>query len=194
VSFIDVSDPNHPILLKEVAHGESGLTQLDGAAFLHGNGSELYVVAEGANAVTILSSTLTLDLDGDRFGVSVSRAGDVNGDGYADLIIGAPFDDHSGTNSGSAYVFSGATSNIFYRFDGDSSGDEFGYSVSGAGDVNNDGFNDLKGKTHYIGLFMCIHSYGTFMAYSLWLRLLMDPTEIGSARDSFAGTPSFLTR
>ena len=80
---------------------------------------------------------------GDFLGRSVSGAGDVNGDGFADLIVGAPSDDNNGTNSGSARVYSGIDGNVLYTFDGDDVGDRLGSSVSGAGDVNGDGFADL---------------------------------------------------
>jgi hypothetical protein len=83
------------------------------------------------------------DSAGDRLGTSVSGAGDVNNDGFDDLIVGAYLDDNNGTDSGSARVFSGFDGSILYTFDGDSPGDAFGVSVSGAGDVNNDGFDDL---------------------------------------------------
>ncbi len=79
----------------------------------------------------------------DFFGFSVSKAGDVNGDGFADLIVGAIFDDNNGLESGSARVLSGATGAVLYTFNGDSADDQFGVSVSGAGDVNGDGFADL---------------------------------------------------
>ena len=79
----------------------------------------------------------------DLFGLSVSGAGDVNGDGFADLIVGAWGDDNNGTDSGSARVFSGSDGSVLYNFDGDSAGDTLGLSVSGAGDVNGDGFADL---------------------------------------------------
>jgi len=80
---------------------------------------------------------------GDRFGASVSGAGDVNGDGFVDVIVGARFDDNNGSNSGSARVFSGADGSVLYTFDGDSSDDRFGTSVSDAGDVNGDGLGDF---------------------------------------------------
>ena len=79
----------------------------------------------------------------DQFGISVSGAGDVNNDSVPDFIVGARGDDNTGLDSGSARVFSGANGAILYTFNGDSAGDSFGVSVSGAGDVNNDGFDDL---------------------------------------------------
>ena len=92
----------------------------------------------------------------DRAGYSVSGAGDVNGDGYADLIVGAPTGDPDfGTDTGEAYVVFGKASNPRvvdltslgaadgFIIQGDVEDDQAGYSVSGAGDVNGDGFADL---------------------------------------------------
>ena len=87
---------------------------------------------------------VTGDTGFDNFGVSVSMAGEVNGDGKADFIVGAYGDDPSGLGSaGSAYVFSGADGILLYQMTGDTAVDLFGYSVSGAGDVNGDGKADF---------------------------------------------------
>jgi len=75
------------------------------------------------------------------FGSSVSGAGDVNGDGFDDVIVGDPIAFSSSfVNAGSTRVFSGVDGSLLYNLFG---GDEFGTSVSGAGDVNGDGFADL---------------------------------------------------
>lgn len=87
-------------------------------------------------------------------GQSVSIVGDFNGDGYADVAIGAPnYDGPAGTDSGAVFLFLGSpagwagqlnlANSGAIRFDGVSAGDEAGFSVAGAGDVNNDGFADI---------------------------------------------------
>jgi hypothetical protein len=87
-------------------------------------------------------------------GWSVSSAGDINGDGLADLIVGSPFTSNGGTDSGTAYVVygksSGTTVNLANVISGNGgfavNGPKNGYnawSVSAAGDVNGDGFADL---------------------------------------------------
>jgi hypothetical protein len=80
---------------------------------------------------------------GGNFGTSVSGAGDVNSDGVPDLIIGARNDAPLGVATGSAYVFSGADGALLHHFTGEQTGDSFGRTVGGAGDVNGDGFADL---------------------------------------------------
>ena len=107
----------------------------------NGEASGIANVFSGADGSVLFS--FDGDSGGDRFGESVSGAGDVNGDGFADLIVGAPLDENNGTNSGSARVFSGSDGSVLYIFDGDTAGDFFGGSVSGAGDVNGDGLDDF---------------------------------------------------
>ena len=100
-----------------------------------------------ARVLSGLDGTTLYTFDGDSafdfFGFSVSGAGDVNGDGLADLIVGAFRDDNNGSFSGSARVLSGLDGTTLYTFDGDSANDNFGVSVSGAGDVNGDGLDDF---------------------------------------------------
>ncbi|HEV2748376.1 MAG TPA: integrin alpha, partial [Allosphingosinicella sp.] len=82
----------------------------------------------------------------DQFGGSVSGAGDLNGDGFDDFIVGAFQADFTDSDRGAAYVFFGAANPAgvtMLTIRGDASGDLLGKSVSGAGDVNGDGFGDL---------------------------------------------------
>jgi Ca2+-binding RTX toxin-like protein len=92
----------------------------------------------------------------DRSGVSVSNAGDINGDGIDDLIIGAYFADPNGGYSGQSYVVFGSRStfasnfnlsdlngNNGFRLNGINANDRSGVSVSNAGDINGDGIDDL---------------------------------------------------
>lgn len=80
---------------------------------------------------------------GGQFGYSLDAAGDVNNDGCPDLIIGSEFGNPNGTGSGTAHVFSGATGQLIWLFNGAAAGDRLGNAVSGAGDVNQDGFDDV---------------------------------------------------
>jgi hypothetical protein len=100
----------------------------------------VYVVS---SATGLVLARLDGDDAGDELGFSVADAGDVDGDGTSDYVVGAPFDDDGGVDAGSARVHSGADDTLIWRWDGAASGDRLGWSVSGAGDVDGDGFDDV---------------------------------------------------
>ena len=79
-----------------------------------------------------------------RFGMVVAPAYDVDGDGACDLAIGAPFSDAGGTDRGRAWIVRMATPSAPIALTGASdSYTYFGYAISGAGDVNEDGYADV---------------------------------------------------
>jgi len=96
----------------------------------------------------------------DSAGYSVSGAGDVNGDGLADIVLGAPTANPNGPWSGRAYVVFGkkdtdnvdlvtvALGSAGFVMDGASAYDSTGYAVSNAGDVNGDGLDDVIVGAH----------------------------------------------
>ncbi|MFG0317152.1 MAG: integrin alpha [Planctomycetota bacterium JB042] len=77
------------------------------------------------------------------FGYSVADAGDVDNDGFPDLVAGAWRDGKNGADSGTARVFSGLNGALLHEWFGDAAGDELGFSVAGAGDTNADGHDDV---------------------------------------------------
>jgi len=110
----------------------------EGAAFVfHGSPDGLSATANW---------TAESNQAGAQFGVSVGTAGDVNGDGYADVIIGAPYYDLGSDDAGRAFVYVGSASGLSampaWTASPSKSG-EFGYSVGTAGDVNGDGYSDV---------------------------------------------------
>ena len=133
------------------------------------NSGSAYVIYGSASPATIdlnyLGSEEGFRIDGaaagDVAGFSVSDAGDVNGDGRDDVIVGAYGADNNGRDhSGSTYVIYGSASpatidlNVLgseegFRIDGAASYDEAGWAVSDAGDVNGDGRDDVIVGAHY---------------------------------------------
>ncbi|MEQ9368402.1 MAG: VCBS domain-containing protein [Coleofasciculus chthonoplastes F3-SA18-01] len=144
----------------------------------------------------------------DQSGFFVNSAGDVNGDGVDDLIIGAPNADPKESNSGQSYVVFGKTSSFNatlelssldgtngFKINGIAADDNSGFSVSGAGDINADGIDDLvigapnadingsaSGQSYVLFGHTNIGTNGTLELYQL----------IGSARDTavISGNPT----
>jgi len=99
------------------------------------------LVISGADGSTL--HTLYGEAEGDRFGWSVGAAGDVDADGYDDLLVGAQTADPSGPSSGRARVFSGLDGSVLLTLDGSEDVELYGSAVAGAGDLDGDGYDDL---------------------------------------------------
>ena len=116
-----------------------GAPDTDAGGLLNAGSALVY---SGAN------NTLLLRLDGqaagDSFGHAVACAGDLDGDGADDLLIGAPWASPNGlASAGSAFVHSGRTGAQLLRIDGANASGGLGRAVCGPGDLDGDGTPDL---------------------------------------------------
>lgn len=87
--------------------------------------------------------TLTGEAAGDGFGIGPADAGDVNGDGHADLVIGAWQHAGAAPSGGKVYLFSGKDASLLGTLTGKVPGETLGFDATGMGDVDGDGVADL---------------------------------------------------
>ena len=134
----DVNGDGYSDVIVGASDFDNGQTD-EGRAFVY-HGSALGLSA-------IANWTAESDQAGAFFGASVSSAGDVNGDGYSDVIVGAYFFDNGQTDEGRAFVYHGSALGLSaianWTAESDQAGAIFGFSVSSAGDVNGDGYSDV---------------------------------------------------
>jgi hypothetical protein len=90
-------------------------------------------VYSGKDGHTLL--TLRAENDSDAFGQHVSSAGDVDHDGHADFLIGAPQNNAGGRGAGRAYLYSGKDGHLMLTLTGEHAGDAFGSTVGGYSDA-----------------------------------------------------------
>jgi hypothetical protein len=142
----DVNGDGYADIIVGAWHYDAGETD-EGAAFIfHGSATG---IANGSPATA--RTRLESNQAGAEMGMNVGGAGDVNGDGYADVIVGAWHYDAGETDEGAAFVFHGSAAGIAdgnpataqTRLMGDQAGALMGISVDGAGDVNRDGYADI---------------------------------------------------
>ncbi len=139
-------------------HGGASSTRFGravaGAGDVNADGRDDYVVGHqgpvgsgGATVYSGLDGTVLYDFDStdnyDGFGDAVGGAGDVNADGYDDILVGASSDDDLGPSCGSVRVYSGFDGSLLYHFFGHKAGMRFGESLSGIGDIDGDGVDDF---------------------------------------------------
>ena len=146
--------------------GDSVGLEVSGAGNLNGDDyADLLLTAPGGDAAYLLYGPQTGEIDlgiadvkitgqaNSELGIGAADAGDLDGDGLSDVIVGAEGYDHGGrNNSGAAYVFYGpvdgagtldATTDAGGSIIGEEAGDEVGRAVAGLGDTNDDGYDDL---------------------------------------------------
>lgn len=121
-----------------------GFADVIAGAYGHNSGNgRAYIYFGGPVLNNTADVILTGEAGGGNFGASVSTAGDLNGDGFTDVIAGAY---SINTFTGKAYIFfGGSTMNnvVDAAFSGESAGNSFGRSVSSTGDVNGDGYSEV---------------------------------------------------
>jgi len=125
--------------------------------YSNGEGEEgrAFVYLGSASGLAVTAAwTAESDQISAYFGNSVATAGDVNGDGYSDVIVGARFYDNGESNEGRAFVYLGSSSGLAataaWTSESDQAGADFGWSVATAGDVNGDGYSDvIVGAPYY---------------------------------------------
>jgi hypothetical protein len=129
-----------------------GYSDIIVGAFLYDNGEtdegRAYVYHGGPGGLNSTPGwTAESNQDEARMGKSVASAGDVNGDGYGDVIVGAYYYDNGEADEGRAFLYYGSASGMAvtpaWTAEGDQAGAHFGFSVSTAGDVNGDGYSDV---------------------------------------------------
>jgi len=149
----------------DIIVGADGKSSNQGAAYVIYGGEESSFLSIDLSATSLNPLTtgfmISGNAAGDYFGVTVSTAGDINNDGFDDIIVGAPW---KGNVQGAAYMIYGgaksAMSNIVlsstplnpistgFMITGSAAGDYFGVSASKAGDINNDGYDDITVGAH----------------------------------------------
>src|SRR5436190_22651252 len=101
------------------------------------------LVAASAPAQGEIRLSLTGANVSDEFGSAVNTAGDLNHDGFADIIVGAPFDLPLIGHPGSAKVYSGKDGTVLLSLQGNAPNQFLGLGVGPAGDIDNDGVPDV---------------------------------------------------
>ncbi|MCF2506232.1 FG-GAP-like repeat-containing protein, partial [Dyadobacter sp. CY107] len=138
----DINGDGYMDIIVGASHYSSG-QYTEGAFFI-------YYGSQGG--VNISPTIIDSNVENSFFGSCISTAGDVNGDGYSDILVGALGYSNDQANEGAVFVYLGSISGIdktySFKLEGNQESAFLGNSVSGAGDVNGDGYSDIIMGAH----------------------------------------------
>src|SRR4030095_13375966 len=119
------------------AHWYDNGQNAEGRAFVY--------LGSGGGTGSLASLNMATQQDGAAGGSAVAPAGDINGDGYSDYVVGAPFFDNGQTDEGAGFVYLGEPddSSPAIPLEFNQADAHVGSSIAGAGDVNGDGYADV---------------------------------------------------
>ncbi|MBK8988676.1 MAG: FG-GAP repeat protein [Chloroflexi bacterium] len=183
LATVDVNGDNFDDLIVGAPRFDNGQTR-GGAAFLfHGS-------AGGLNSQPAWSAGS--DLTGARYGFAVA-VGDVNGDSYGDVLIGAYRSNQGQPEEGRVYLYLGSAQGLpaaaTWTYESNQKEAQLGYSIAGGGDVNGDGFDDvLVGARWYSDTLSHEGAAFLFLGSAAGLSGTPDWTAVGGQTNAAFGT------
>jgi len=143
----DINNDGYDDILVGAYGNDDGGSDAGAAYLIYGQANEFSgLISLGTSGIAEFTGEAAYDYAG----YSVSSAGDVNGDSYNDILVGAYNDNDGGSNAGATYLIYGSSTPLTsvslstaIKFIGEATDDNAGKFVSSAGDVNNDGYDDI---------------------------------------------------
>jgi hypothetical protein len=132
------------------------------------------------------------DQESSQYGGEVASAGDVNGDGYADVMVGAPYWSDSFSHQGAAFLYLGSAAGLgataSWSVTGAQASIELGAAVASAGDLNGDGYSDLVvGAYRWVGAWTDMGLAQVYLGSATGPNATPDWTGEGAAQGDFFG-------
>ncbi|MFA6027754.1 MAG: integrin alpha, partial [Patescibacteria group bacterium] len=148
VFLCDINNDGYDDILIGAYHNDAAGFMAGAVYIIYGQSTPF----AGTINLSTANAQFTGEAAGDGAGTSLSSAGDINNDGYNDILVGARYNDDGGSNAGAVYLIYGQSTpytgtislaDADAELTGEAAGDYIGWSVSSAGDVNNDGYDDI---------------------------------------------------